>query len=809
MIDTLMVIDASSKGEFEKLTLHRMPGALPFAGKYRLIDFALSNAKNANIRNVAIFPFGNYRSLQDHIGSGKRWDLDRKKDGLFILPPKHIHMPTETMLTFQRMHEHIEYFKRSSQTYVFFTQANIVWNLDIKTFMDQHVEHDADVSEIMHTDQRLRTFILKRSTLIGLIEDYASIPYKTLEDWISLAPQLDHQILYHEGYTRFITDNFNYLKANLAMLEFNIGRYVFNAERPIVSKEKSAPPVRYLMTADVKDSMVSSGSVIAGTVKHSLIGRDVFIDQGAVIENSIIMSNAKIMAGVTVKQAVIEKYSVIKDGAYLEGTLKDPYVSHKEQVITQETPLNICFVATESTPFVKTGGLGDVVNDLSRHLVIEGIKTSVVMPLFKEVKEKIIDRLEKVVELQISFHHKDIQTILHRMLYKGVQYYFIEAYPYFERDMLYGYHDDFERYGFFNVAFIACFEALEDINVVHIHDWHAGLIPCLLKEKYPDVKTMLTIHNIDYQGEFKPRSLPNELSRFNTPINFLEEAIKHVDLLTTVSPTYKDELKYPYYGKNMTPVLLQRERDFYGILNGLSSKHDPSSDALIHTPYSQETLHLKQENKAYLQKMAGLEEDPDALVIGMVSRITETKGFPIITPVLESFLEEHKKVQFVLLGTGDIPIIHTLQKIEAKYPTRMKCFIGFHAFVPNHIYAGADIFLMPSRVEPCGLSQMIAMKYGTLPLVRQTGGLKDTVQNFDPITKRGTGFSFFNYDSTSLWFTLDTAYHLYLNDKKTFQKLKIKAMEENFSLAKQARRMIELYHLVTGEKVTVTARLDV
>lgn len=809
MIDTLMVIDASSKGEFEKLTLHRMPGALPFAGKYRLIDFALSNAKNATIRNVAIFPFGNYRSLQDHVGSGKRWDLDRKKDGLFILPPKHIHMPTETMLTFQRMHEHIEYFKRSSQTYVFFTQANIVWNLDIKAFIDIHLNSEADVTEIMHDDQRLRTFILRRDKLISLIEDYASIPYKTLEDWISLAPQINHQMSDHEGYTRFITDNFNYLKSNLAMLEFNIGRYVFNAERPIVSKEKSSPPVRYLDTADVTDSMVSSGSVIAGTIKHSVIGRDVYIEAGATVEDSIIMSNAKIMSGVTVKNAIIEKYSVIKDSAFLEGTLKDPYVSHKEQVITQETPLNICFVATESTPFVKTGGLGDVVNDLSRHLVIEGINTSVVMPLFKEVKEKIIDRLEKVTESIITYNYKEVQVVLYRMLYKGVQYYFIEAFPYFERDMLYGYHDDFERYAFFNIAFVHLFDHLEAINLVHVHDWHGGLIPLLLKENHPDVKTMLTIHNIDYQGEFKPRSLSEELKNFNTPINFLEEAIKHVDLLTTVSPTYKDELKYPYYGKNMTPVLLQRERDFFGILNGLSSKHNPATDALIHTQYSKETIKLKAENKAYLQAEAGLDIDPEALLIGMVSRITETKGFPIITPILESFLKEHPKAQFVLLGTGDIPTIHALEKIEGQFKGRMKCFIGFHAFIPNHIYAGADLFLMPSRMEPCGLSQMIAMKYGTLPLVRQTGGLKDTVQNYDPITKRGTGFSFFNYDTTSLWFTLEAAYTLYHQDKKTFKKLRLKAMEEPFSLAKQAKRMTELYHLVMGEKVTVSARLDV
>lgn len=798
MIDTLMVIDASSKGNFEKLTRHRQPGALPFAGKYRLIDFALSSALHAGIQNVAIFPFGNYRSLQDHIGSGKRWDLDRKKDGLFILPPKHIHMPTETMLTFQRMHEHIEYFKRSSHTYVFLTQAHILWNIDIALMIDIHKRSHADVSEIMHQDQRLNTFILKKETLLSLIEDYANLPYKTVSEWTINGTNVDHRIIYHEGYTRYITDNFNYLKSNLAMLDFHIGRTVFKENTPIISKEKMAPPARYEKTASVHNSMVASGSVIAGTIRHSVIGRDVIIKEGATVIDSVIMPGCIVEGGAVISKAILDKATHVLEGAFLEGTLRDPYVSQKEQLITKETPLNVAFVSTESAPFVKTGGLGDVVNDLSRHLVRLGIKTSVIMPLFKPIRDKIYDRLERLFAVEIRLFEQPEKVTLYTMEYKGVNYYFIDCYTYFDRPMLYGYQDDFERFSFFNVAVAELLDEMSDFNLVHIHDWHAGILPNLLKDKA--IKTVLTMHNVNYQGKFNPTRIPKKLSFLNGPVNFLEHAISDATMITTVSETYKDELKYPYYGGNLTPLLLQRERDLYGILNGLSSTVDPIKDTLIKTPYSKETISLKIENKTYMQSLYGLNQNENAFVIGMVSRITETKGFPLIIPMLERLFHKKEDVQFVLLGTGEDEWIKSLKKLKDKYPEKIALHIGFDATIPNIIYAGADVFLMPSRIEPCGISQMIAMKYGTLPIVRQTGGLNDTVSNYDPLTKRGTGFSFYEYDPNRLYDTVMRAYFLYHESREVFMHIMKKAMMNNFSLDKQAQRMMDVYHLAILNK---------
>ena len=796
MSDTLMIIDASNKGAFEKITLHRIPGALPFAGKFRLIDFALSNAKNAFIKTVAIFPFGNYRSLGDHVGSGKRWDLDRKKDGLFILPPKHIHMPTETMLTFQRMHEHMEFFKRASNTYVFITPSTIVWNITIKDYVTIHAESGADISEIMHDDQRLNTFIMKRVDLLALIENYANLPYQTISEWIMNAASIDHHIIYHEGYTRYITDNFNYLKSNLAMLEFNIGRKIFAPSAPIVSKEKVAPPAMYLKTARVTNAMVASGSIIAGTVRNSIIGRDVTIEEGALIDHSVIMSGAKIAGDVQISHAIIDKNTHVEEGSFLEGTLRDPYVSQKDQRITKETPVNVLMVATESAPFVKTGGLGDVVNDLSRHLVLKGITTSVVMPLFKAIKDKVMDRLELLFTETIPFLEQDVRFNVYQMTFKGVHYYLIDAYPYFDRDALYGYKDDFERFSFFNLAVVTVFNRLDSFNLVHIHDWHGGYIPRLFKEREIPMKTILTLHNVNYQGDFTPASIPGAMDFLHRePVNFLESAIKEASIITTVSPTYKDELKYPYYGDNLTPVLLQRERDFYGILNGLSSRYSPENDTLIHTPYKANEWEKKAKNKAYLQRSSGLIEDPDAFIVGMVSRITETKGFPLILSILESFLNESRNAQFVLLGTGDPEITARLQTIAQKFPRRVRLNIGFDSSLPNFIYAGADLFLMPSRIEPCGLSQLIAMKYGTLPLVRLTGGLNDTVDSYDPITKRGTGFTFYHYDPTALWFTLKHACELYTTERDTYQSLQANAMQVDVSLDKQAERMIDIYHL--------------
>lgn len=798
----LAIIDATAKAQLDRLTIHRMPGALPFAGKYRLIDFALSNIKNANITNVAIFPYGNYRSLQDHIASGKRWDLDRRKDGLFILPPKNMTFATEDMVTFQRMSEHIEYFRRSLQPYVLIIQAHIVWNIDFTHVLEDHITSGADITEIMGEKTRLKSFIIKKDKLLNYILEYDAIPYKTINDVVLNAPSLKVNTYIHKAYTRYITDTFNYMKSNLDMLRFDIGRTIFSMDKPILSKEKTAPPTFYDSHAKVSNSMIASGTYVNGTVRNSVIGRDVIIKENAVIDNSVIMSNSVIEGNTFINYAILDKGTIIKQDTYIEGTPSEPYVTQKEQVVTPQTDFHVLHVASEGYPFVKTGGLADVIGGLSRHLAKKGIKTSVVLPLYKKIKENYEDAYEKKLSKIITFGKTTHKIRLFHMIHKQVNYYFIESFRFFERDSVYGYEDDCERFAFFNLAVTEILEAIDSVDLIHMHDWHVGLIPTILNdcdlEKKP--KTLLTLHNIDYQGVCQNTCMNHlNLSQSFNPegyTNFLETAILTADKLTTVSPTYRDELRYDYYGKNLTQVLLKRERDFYGILNGISSKNSPQNDSLIHTKYHMQNLEKKTENKRFLQEEMGLKLDPNAFIIGVVSRIAEHKGFDIMIPALDDFLYHHPDAQFVLLGSGSKEYVNRLNELSNKYSDQIALNIGYDATIPNYIYAGADLFLMPSRVEPCGLSQMIAMRYGTIPLVRHTGGLADTVINYDAITKQGHGFSFFPYDVENLKQTLGEAYRVFKEDPITWKKMMKRSMRQDFSLERQAAKMIELYRMI-------------
>ena len=388
------VVDATFKYNLEQLTLHRMPGALPFAGKYRLIDFTLSNVRNSRITNVAIFPYGNYRSLQDHVGSGKKWDLDRRRDGLFILPPKNMYISPDEMISFQRMYEHIEFFRRSSQDYAVITSANIVWNIDFHDCLIEHLKNNADITEVMYQNIRLKTFIISRTLLLEYILTYDSLEYRTMIDLVEKSPNLKIHIYKHKNYTRTITDTFNYLKSNLDMLRFDIGMKIFTPDRPIYSKEKTAPPAKYLTHASIENSMISSGSIIDGTVINSVIARDVIIEKGAVIKNSFVMSNSVIEEDSILNYVILDKQTIVKKNTHIEGVLTSPYVSQKEQIVTSFENLKVLLVASESYPFIKTGGLADVIGSLSRNLVRQGVNATVILPLYKKIRETFFESLK-------------------------------------------------------------------------------------------------------------------------------------------------------------------------------------------------------------------------------------------------------------------------------------------------------------------------------------------------------------------------------------------------------------------------------
>ncbi len=795
------VIDASVRGQLGLLTIHRMPGAMPVVGKYRLIDFALSNMKHSGIKNVAIFPYGNYRSLQDHIGSGKRWDLDRRADGLFVLPPKNIAAPTEDMLTFQRMYEHNEYFQRSSQEYVLITQANILWNIDFNDVLDHHIRKNADITEVVHEKARLKTFLLSKKRLLEYILNYDAIPYKTLNDVVEQAPSLNVSTYLHRAYVRYVRDVFHYMKANLDMLRFDRGRDIFLPNRPIMSKEKTAPPVRYGHYADVTNSLLASGAIVDGTVRHSVIGRDVTIKRGAIIEHSVVLNNAVVEQGAVLQQVVLDKGSVVKQGTVLEGTIRDPYITQKNQVVTNQTGMRVLKVAAEMVPFIKTGGLGDVLGDLSVHLAKTGLDVSVALPFYPAIKARFEEACTPIGELILQDGLEKRKVKVLETTYKGVDVYFFDNFYYFERDEIYGHDDDVMRYAFFCRSVVEAMPLIGPFDLVHAHDWHAALLPALLEANGEAPKTLLTVHNIDYQGtgpyDILARvGLKNIGKNHDGKMNALEIGIEHADKLSTVSETYRDELRYDYYGKNLTPAILKRERDFYGILNGISGKHSPESDPIIAARYGQRTLEKKALNKHHLQKIMNLDDDPDAYLIGSVGRLSEQKGFAIMIPALWRLLERHNDVQFVLLGTGDETIKNSLRELRQAFPRRVAVNLEFDATEPNYIYAGADAFLMPSRVEPCGLSQMIAMHYGTVPIVRETGGLADTVSAYDSYTGRGTGFTFFDFDVDALVQTLETSYNVYKERPDAFRKIRLRGMRQDFSLARQASKTVELYRLV-------------
>ena len=807
MNNLFMVVDATIKGNFNKLTRHRMPGAMPFGAKYRLIDFTLSNCKNSGIRNVAIFPYGNYRSLSDHIGSGDRWDLSRRKDGIFILQPKNLNLKSEDSISFQRMYEHIEYFVRSTQEYVIVSPANIVWNIDYDDVLKNHLLRQADITEVLSFEgQRLKTFLLSKTTLLSFIKNYDDLQYRNLTEVYDYSPSINKNAYVFESACFFIDTPDDLFKANMALLSMDIRHQLFNPQHPIFSKETMSSPSRYGDESFVKNSIIASGAVIEGAIFNSIIGRKAIVKKGATVKNSVIMNQCIIEGEAFVEYAILDKETKVMKQAKVTGSSEDLFISEKKQIVVGDEELNIVQIAVECEPFVKTGGLADVVGALAANYSKLGVQSSVMMPLYPRIKEKYRVLLEMRAEAIIPYGDVKYKATLYSYLDQNTNYYFIESYDFFDRDEIYGYVDDGDRFAFFSKACLNFIHIFDDLpNVIHIHDWHTGLIPLLVKndEAVKSIKTLMTIHNIDYQG-IHPMTILNkvglnDINHYHQSINFMELGLNNATTISTVSPTYHDELRYEYYSKNLVEIINRRDRDFYGILNGLSDEIDPLTDLSIKVPYSPKNVfQAKPLNKKYLQQTMNLAVGDEYFVMGMVSRIVEQKGFDILIPALEEFMSQ-PNVEFVLLGTGEERYINALKAIEAKYPNRMKLNIGYDATNPNYIYAGADAFLMPSRFEPCGTSQMIALKYGTIPIVRQTGGLNDTIEQFDSVSKKGNGFKFYNYDSRDLIFQLHNALHLFNNGEKHVKQQLIKnAMASHFSLEVSAKAYVELYKTMIG-----------
>ena len=477
--------------------------------------------------------------------------------------------------------------------------------------------------------------------------------------------------------------------------------------------------------------------------------------------------------------------------------------------------MKVLYAASEAVPFCKTGGLADVAGSLPPALAAQGVETAVILPLYRLVKERFADQLTFLCYDYVDLAWRHAYCGLFSLKKDGVTWYFLDNEQYFGRPELYGCADDGERFGFFSRAVVKMLDHLDFWpDVIHCNDWQTALIPIYLKddgvreERYRSVRTVLTIHNIEYQGRYDPYCLGGlfGLDRgwvddgtllLDGDLNLLKGAILTADAVNAVSPTYAQELKNPYFAHRMEGILTQCGYKLSGVLNGIDMKlYDPAADPRIAANYTAEDVSGKAADKAALQKALGLRPEPETPIIAMVSRLVTHKGLDLIREVMGDIME--LPVQFVLLGSGDAAYEDFFRHAAERWPERMSIRLGYDEALSMAIYAGADLFLMPSRSEPCGLSQMIAMRYGTVPIVRETGGLKDTVQPYEAWRDAGTGFTFANYSSADMLHVIREAVYLYKDYPDAFARLRRRAMERDFSWNRSAGDYLKIYAAVTG-----------
>ena len=478
---------------------------------------------------------------------------------------------------------------------------------------------------------------------------------------------------------------------------------------------------------------------------------------------------------------------------------------------------NILFAASECVPFLKTGGLADVVGSLPKELDKRYFDCRVVMPLYSCMAQKWKDKMTYVTSFYMDFNWSSCYVGIMTCEYEGVTVYFIDNQDYFTSDRPYlDMPYDLGRFAFFSKALLS---ALPTIgfrpDVIHCHDWQAGLVPVYLRsifqdnEFYRGIRSVMTIHNLKFQGVWDVPTIksvtglpdyyftPDKLE-YNKDANLLKGGLVYADAITTVSATYAEEIKTAYYGEGLDGLLSARSHDLRGIVNGIDYKtFDPETDANLAAPYSARTFRKeKVKNKLALQKDLGLNVDPKVMLIGVISRLTDQKGFDLIDRVMDEMCQD--EVQFAILGTGEERYENMFRHFAWKYGGKVSAQIYYDDSLAHRIYAASDAFLMPSRFEPCGLSQLMALRYGSLPIVRETGGLKDTVEPFNEYEGTGTGFSFVNYNAHEMMATVRYAEQIFYDKKRAWNKMVDRAMAADFSWHTSALKYQELYDWLIG-----------
>ena len=472
--------------------------------------------------------------------------------------------------------------------------------------------------------------------------------------------------------------------------------------------------------------------------------------------------------------------------------------------------MNILIVASEAHPFIKTGGLGDVIGALPVALNDLGADVRVVIPNYRDIKKEIKENLKYIHNFTVNVGWRNQYCGILEYEHEGVKFYLLDNEYYFNRGGLYGYYDDGEKFAFFDRAVLEFVKHIDWVpDILHCNDWQTGMVPVLLKleyskeEKFKNMKTMFSIHNLFFKGMFDPKVLPElfgyDYESFNNgslehygAVSFLKGGINYADKVTTVSKSYAEEIKTPEYGEQLEGLLRYRSFALEGIVNGIDYKeYNPEEDKYIYSTYSVNDLENKKINKEELQKELGLTVNKDVPMIGLVSRLTHQKGCDLIINILEELLKED--IQVVVLGTGDYMYEESFKSFQGRHPNKISANIKFSNELAHKIYAASDMFLMPSLFEPCGLGQLIALRYGSIPIVRETGGLKDTVTPYNEYDETGNGFGFKNYRFEELFNITKYALKIYGNKDK-WNNIVRQAMSADNSWEKSAKEYIEIYN---------------
>ncbi|MCS7459733.1 glycogen synthase GlgA [Paenibacillus doosanensis] len=470
--------------------------------------------------------------------------------------------------------------------------------------------------------------------------------------------------------------------------------------------------------------------------------------------------------------------------------------------------MKVLFAASEAVPFVKTGGLADVIGSLPKQLAGQGLDVRVILPKYEDIPDQYAQAMETVSTFTLQMGWRQLYCGILKLEHEGIVFYFVDNEYYFRRRGCYGYEDDAERFAFFCRAVMDSLQHIDFIpDVIHCHDWQAGMIPVLYRAhfsyqpKYAHIKTMMTVHNLKYQGVFAKElfkdffALGDEhftgyaLEQYGGA-SFMKGGLLYSDLITTVSPTYAAEIQTPFYGEYLDGLLRSQSHRLYGIVNGIDyAEFDPMTDPNLEVHY-RDSLEKKQQNKLKLQERLGLTVRKDVPLIALVTRLVEQKGLALIDRVMAELMA--LDAQWVILGTGEHRFEQLFRWAQESYPGKVSANITFSEGLARQIYAASDLFLMPSQFEPCGIGQLIAMRYRSVPIVRETGGLKDTVQSYNEATGEGTGFSFAHYNAHDMLYTIERAVRLY-REEEAWARIMDNIKQKDFSWTQSAQEYAALY----------------